>query len=351
MESGLRTPDTPGESGGLIVMVRPDPADAARAIADDLHADLAIGGEETERALARIESRQLEHRDLDGLARSMRRAEAIRDRTRDRARAGLAQRLNTTVAIHPDTIRRAAAEVLAAEDALHAAVARERRRAVRARRLPIAGAAGSAALAVALGVAVAPALGVVVAVAGLTGAAMARRRAQHAPVSAHTSLISHCHLCRVRWEQVAGVGADPAQVDTIIRRYDPQDQLVASLVAEHPAVRAADRLALQRRMAWVTAWRHEVGDATPIADPALRELLQRDRTELWLTDATDLAADGATLVVAAPYADLPEARARELHRRLLGLPRGQRVIVVLAPDPSTPTGVRVPGGGWVPIEA
>ena len=45
MSSGLRTPDTPGETGGLIVMVRPDPADAARAIADSLHAALATLGD------------------------------------------------------------------------------------------------------------------------------------------------------------------------------------------------------------------------------------------------------------------------------------------------------------------
>ena len=77
MESGLRTPDTPGETGGLIVMVRPEPADAARAIADDLHAELAIGGEATEQAVERIHLRELEHRDLDGLAAAMRRAVSV----------------------------------------------------------------------------------------------------------------------------------------------------------------------------------------------------------------------------------------------------------------------------------
>ena len=75
--------------------------------------------------------------------------------------------------------------------------------------------------------------------------------------------------------------------------------------------------------------------------------LQRDQTQLWLS-GTDPSEEPETLVVAAPYADLSERRARELHRRLLGLPRGQRVIVVLAPDPDAPTGAQIPGVGWVP---
>ena len=119
-------------------------------------------------------------------------------------------------------------------------------------------------------------------------------------------------------------------------------------MAHSPAVRAAERLAVQRRVAWVSAWRTEVGDATPVADPAMRELLARDRTELWLGRDQPDEIDADTLVVAAPYADLPEDRARQLHRRLLGLPRRQRVIVVLAPDPDAPIGTRIPGVGWVP---
>lgn len=352
MESGLRTPDTPGESGGLIVMVRPDPADAARAIADDLKAELAIGGEETERALERLESRQLEYRDLDGLAVAMRRAEAVRDRTREAARAQLADRLNSKVAIHPDTIRRAAAELVAAEAALRAAVDGDTRRTVRARRLQLGGATGAGAAGVAVAVAVVPPVGAAVAAVGMAGAVAARVRARRKAPNLHVSLQNHCVITRSRWEQVAGTGADPHEVEAIIHRYDPQHRVVADLVGEHPAVRAAERMAVERRMAWVAAWRREVGDATPIADPVVRELLHRDRTELWLTEGTDLAPDdGDTLVVAAPYADLPEPRARDLHRRLLGLPRGQRVIVVLAPDPDAPTGVRIPGVGWVPAIA
>jgi hypothetical protein len=312
VESGLRTPDTPGDTGGLIVMVRPDPADAARVIADDLHAELAIGGLETERALQRLQARQLEHRDLEALTAAMRRTEAIRDRTREVVAAQVSASLNTTVAIHPDTLRRAAAELVAAELALAAAERRDRSRARRLRR---------------------------------AGAAWLRLRRVASP--SHASLAAHGALARGRWEQVAGVGADPYDVEAIIHRYDPSDAVVSSLLAEHPAVRAAERAAVARRMAWVAAWRQEVGDASPLTDPAVTDLLQRDGAELWLSGSPG-ADEPDTLVVAAPYADLPEDRARELHRLLLGLPRGQRVIVVLAPDPVAPLGARVPGPGWAP---
>ena len=354
MESGLRTPDTPGETGGLIVMVRPDPAEAARAIADDLSAELAIGGEETERALARLHSRQLEHRDLDGLAAAMRRAESIRDRTRDAVSQRLSKSLNTRVAIHPDTLRRAAIELIAANTALRVAIDLDGRRATRRRRLQLGGGTGATAAGVAVAVVAAPPAGVALAAFGVFGAGAARIRARRTPANQHTSLHSHVAITRSRWEQVAGVGADPLHVDDIIHRYDPQDPVVSSLVGEHPAVRAAERAAVHRRMAWVAAWRKEVGDSTPITDPAVVHLLQRDRTELWLTAGSELEpvqTETLTLVVAAPYADLPDARARELHRQLLGLPRGQRVIVVLAPDPDAPSGVRIPGIGWVPAIA
>ncbi len=349
MESGLRTPDTPGETGGLIVMVRPDPADAARAIADDLHAELAIGGAATERAVERLHLRELEHRDLDGLAAAMRRAELIRDRTRDAVSNRLSKSLNTRVAIHPDTLRRAAAELLAAETALEMALALDDRRTTRRRRFRRGGAATTAAAGAAVAFAVAPPAGIAVAAVGLAATGASAGRARRRPPTDHASLRSHVSLTRSRWEQVAGAGADPVEVEAVIHRYDPQDPVVAALVGENPAVRAAERVAIQRRMAWVSAWRKEVGDSTPITDPAVQQLLQRDRAELWLTSGTALEDQPDTLVVAAPYADLPEDRARVLHRRLLDLPRGQRVIVVLAPDPDAPSGVPIPGIGWPAI--
>lgn len=348
MESGLRTPDTPGETGGLIVMVRPEPADAARAIADDLSADLAIGGEATERAVERLHSRELEHRDLDGLAVAMRRAELVRDRTREAVSARLSASLNTRIAIHPDTLRRAAAELIAAETALDISLALDARRATRRKRVRRGGATTVTVAGAALAAIVAPPVGIALAAVGLAGAGADAVRVRRHPLPDHASLRSHVELTRSRWEQVGGAGTDPATVESVIHRYDPHDPTVAALIRENPAVRATERVAIQRRIAWVAAWRKEVGDSAPITDPGVQELLQRDQTELWLTSGTSLEEPSDTLVVAAPYADLSERRARELHRRLLDLPRGQRVIVVLAPDPDAPEGIRIPGVGWVP---
>lgn len=347
MASGSSTPDTPGDAGGLIVMVRPDPAVAARTIAGELQAELAVGGAETEGAVERLRARHAAARDLDGLAAAMRRAEVVRERTRAEVSASLSQRLNTTVAIHPDTVRRAATELVAAEIALEAAIANDVRRRRLARRASASSGLALTGTGAAVAAVAAPPVGAAVAVAGLVGGGAAWWRARRLPPAGHASLRSHCAVARSRWEQVAGVGADPLAVEAIIHRYDPHDGVVASLIDEHPAVRAVERTAVARRMAWVAAWRAEVGDDSPIADPALADLLHRQRAHRWLGAGSVLdLTEPETLVVAAPYADLPEARARELHRRLLALPRGVRVIVVLAPDPVATDGAAVPGIGW-----
>lgn len=350
MEPGTSPPEPVAEAGGLIVMVRPDPADAARALAADLRADLAIGGSATEAALARLSQRQLEGGDLDELARAMRRAELVRDRTRDAAAARLSASLNTKLAIHPDTIRRAANELLAAEAALLLAIERDRRRTSRRRVLGLSASTGTAAAGAAVAVTAISPAGIGLVAVGVVGAGVAWVRGRRAP-GEHASLRQHGDQCRARWEQLAGRGADPREVEQIIHRYDPHDSVVAALAAANPAVRAAERVAVERRLAWVAAWRERVGDAAPVVDPALRELLQRDRAELWLSTAGAERPAPETLVVALPYADLPEERAQQLHRRLLCLPRGQRVIVVLAPDPEAPSGTRIPGEGWAPALA
>ncbi|MCB1038671.1 MAG: hypothetical protein KDA94_03930, partial [Acidimicrobiales bacterium] len=255
-------------------------------------------------------------------------------------------------AIHPDTLRRAATELVAAEIALEAALAADRRRARLARRGSAGG--GAVLLGAGAGIAalVAPPVGAAVAAAGVVGGGASWRRARRRTPPSHASLRGHCDVARSRWEQVGGVGADPLEVESIIHRYDPHDPIVSPLVDAHPAVRAVERAAVERRLAWVNAWRLEVGDQSPITDPALVDLLHRDRAELWLTASSPFElGEPETLVVAAPYADLPAPRARDLHRRLLALPRGQRVIVVLAPDPEAPLGARVPGVGWVPGSA
>jgi hypothetical protein len=334
-------------------MVRPDPGGAATAIATDLGAELAIGGPATEQAVARRTAQTLDSPDLEALAAAMRRAEAIRERTRAEASQRLSASLNDKVAIHPDTMRRAAAELRAAQHALDQALDADGRRSRRRRWAAVGtGAATLAAAATAVVVAaVAPPAAIAVAGVGVGGAGAAERRVRRKPPPAHESLRSHVAWCRRRWERVGGEGADPADVDAIIHRYDPQDSLIVGLLDEHPAVRAAERMVLERRLAWVTAWRQQLGGSPPLEEsdaPDTWEMLRDDRSELWLTATAVPPRQGPdTLVVAAPYADLPEHRAREVHRRLVQLPRGQRVIVVLSPDAGAPHGASAPGPGWV----
>ncbi|HEX2577684.1 MAG TPA: hypothetical protein VHK88_15130, partial [Aquihabitans sp.] len=144
--SGSPAPDPPDGPGGLVVIVRDDPLASARALADELRADLAIGGEAAEAALARLAPPAAPPPDLDRLGAAMRRAEAVRERTRAAAAAHLARTLNTELAIHPDTLHRAADELLAASAAL--ARAREGRppaEAVAGRRIRAGGTGGLAA--------------------------------------------------------------------------------------------------------------------------------------------------------------------------------------------------------------
>jgi hypothetical protein len=348
VESGVPSPG-PRDAGGLIVMVRTNPSRAARALADDLHAPLALGGQATAEALDRFlaPAPPVPPPDLDQLAASMRRAEVIREQTRAATAERLATSFNTRLAIHPDTVRRAAAELLDARAACSATERRVRRRHLRARcSVPVAVVVAIAA-SVAGGVLGAAWLGLVIGAGALVlGAAAAvgwrivqGRRESVDPIAAAHQAVGFAER---RWVQVTGPDADPADIENLIRRYEPQHRLVADLVAESPAVRAADQLAVARRAAWVAAWRAAVGDDAPLADPQLARLLRRDETELWL-DTEGVPTPGPpTLVVADPFAGLVDTAARDLHQRLSHLPAGHRVVVVLEPDPGHPTGARLP---------
>jgi hypothetical protein len=177
-------------------------------------------------------------------------------------------------------------------------------------------------------------IGVAMAVTGVVGGVAswwAARRSAHRAVR---GLDARQQLARRRWEQLAGPDADPTDVASVIRRYDPQQPVIADLLVHHPAVRAVDQVATLRRDAWVQAWRAEVGDlaAPPVGadSPAAAT-----PTPAPAPAPARTAPPVDTVVVAAPYADLPDVRARNLHRRLLRVPARCRVIVVLGPDLST----------------
>lgn len=332
--SGSPAPDPPDGPGGLVVIVRNDPTEAARTLADNIGATLAIGGRAVEAALDAL-------RNPDGavqlgrLSAAMRRAEAVQERTRVSAAAHLSRTVNAELAIHPDTLRRAAHELLAVEAELERA--RRGRGPVdarAARRMRACGTGGLTVAGTTIGALVSMPVGAAIVFMGLMGGSTALMVGRRAAVATVPVLEAGEALARRRWEQLAGRGADPADVTAVIHRYDPQHQMIADLVDYHPAVRAADRAATVRRTAWVDAWRSHVGDTTPpprsslpSVGPAGEELLGADEHAPPVTPTT-------TLVVAAPYTDLSDDCARRLHGRLLGLAPALHVIVVLGPESS-----------------
>lgn len=323
-------------------MVRDQPLAAARALAEDLGADLVVGGEGTEAAVQRLLSSSVVDEpttdmggDIEALRTAMRRAELVRDRTRSRVAGELCANLNTGLAIHPATLQRAADELCAARHATARARAGRRPGVGRAPGVLRGGiGAGLVLGGLTVGWLGPTVIGAAVTVTGLVGGAASWWADRRSARRAVPGLDARQQLARRRWEQLAGPDADPTDVASVIRRYDPQQPVIADLLVHHPAVRAVDKVAALRRDAWVRAWRAEVGD---LATPPV----QADTS---LGSTPTLAAEPApartvpaiaTVVVAAPYADLSDVRARNLHRRLLRVPARCRVIVVLGPDLET----------------
>lgn len=300
-------------------MLRDDPHAAARALASDLGAELVVGGDATEELVDRLAAAvgRGPRLDLDALDDAVRRAEETRDRTRAAVAEQLSQKLHTALAIHPDTLRRAASEVLDARDragrahrlTLPRATARLRTTACGVLALSGVAVVGLGSLLGGIAVVV---VGLAAAAASWQGERRRRRRAVAPHLDAEVALAGATR----RWEQLVGAGVEPTEVEAVVARYDPQHDLVAELVSHHPAVRAVEHLATVRQQA---------------LDAATQALISR---------AAGASAGGppVTTVVAAPYDGLSEERCRALHRRLLALPTSLRVIVVLAPGPNTDDG-------------
>ncbi|MBX3287417.1 MAG: hypothetical protein KF703_18865 [Actinobacteria bacterium] len=300
-------------------MLRDDPHVAARALASDLGAELVVGGPATEELVERLSAAvgRGPRLDLDALDDAVRRAEETRDRTRAAVAEQLSQKLHTALAIHPDTLRRAATDVVDAADRADRARRRTEPRAAARLRTTACGVLALSGVAV-VGLGSLPG-GIAVVLLGLLAAVVSWqqevRRVERA-IPPHLDAEVALAGATRRWEQLVGPGIDPSDVEAVVARYDPQHDLVADLVEHHPAVRAVEHLA---------AVRHEALEAA---------------TQALITRAAGASAGGppATTVVAAPYDGLSEERCRALHRRLLALPTSLRVIVVLAPGPNTDDG-------------
>lgn len=316
-------PDRPPASGpltrsdGLTVIRHAEPVPSARALAQQLGGTVAVGGRAVRDAIDhRLRASHLALAaeptpiDLDRLGEAMRRAEAVLSRTRARVSGGLARSLNTSLAIHPDTIRQAADELLGAERTL--------RRAQQGH--PPGAAIGRTAIGTLglLGLVIGFGVGVDggrvrsgIAIVGLTTvvtllALVLLRRTHRREVPSRQNDVE---LARRRWEAVAGPDVEPEELDRVLRRYDPQRETVNILAAHHPAVRAAERAVADRRRAWVRGWRMAVGDLPGPTEPAVTP-----RRALVLVDI---------------YRDLDATAAHRLHADLGRLGRDAGVIVVI----------------------
>lgn len=336
------------------MITRQDPLVEARAMATAMGAELAVGGTQTRRAIdqrtaptassaapsARTILGSPAPPDLEALGVEMRRADTVRDRTRQRVADELCRTLNTSLAIHPDTLRRAAAELVEAMQRTALARSGWSTEPKRSSRLARAGSvSGLGAAGAAAAVAATWPVGLAVTGIGVAGGLVSRQVVRRANRKRVPGLEATESLARVRWERLAGTGADPTDVEAAVRRYDPQNDVVGDLLSHHPAVRAAERMADARRKAWVEAWQATVGDVTD-PDP------HHDRTGT----APPSEDESRPLVVVSPYEGLSNSDARELHLLLLALPRRHQTVIVLGIDADASVPPTLAGGAQTVID-
>jgi len=378
---------------GLHVLREAEPLKRAGMMAVSLRADLCVTLEQAETTLA--ERRRLPHLDastlrtLEGLARSVARAQRISNRTRERAVVEVGQRLagiGSGLAVHPATIRDRAATVEAAraalaeaeqvvvdhnaaadrlqaeleavaaataadetEAALHRDVEADSRLRtfMRARQSRALGAVLAAfglglvllGLGVALWAALLPTLtaslwathylrpievesdddeeelqarqdarDMLALVATATEEAFVGSRLQEEQralerVTTQRDLAAEQLRVALRsWEELAGEGVDIADLDEVVRRFDPQHEDARLLAGETVGVRTTEVVLRQILERWEACWR-ELGLDAPSAEwgeEAVRELVARiGRPIVLVGQATERGDD---LVRAAPSA-------------------------------------------------
>lgn len=306
----------PPQAEGLIVLRNSDPVESARALAEQLGGAVAIGGRAVSEAVGhRLRTQHLglaaEPRNIDlaRLGEAMRRAETVLEKTRERVAGNLARSLNTSLAVHPHTIRRAAAQVTDAEHALRRA--RRGSPPTRSRHRILAAAISIAVLTV----------GVLRSTSGhllvgsiliLLGGAVLALVDTHVRQTCRRTIPSRSNdveLALRRWHQVAGQNVEPDDLERVLARFDPHHDTVVRLATEHPAVRAAERAVADRRRAWVRGWRIAVGDMPD--------------------DTSSAFAPRRPLVLGDLYGGLDSVSARRLHADLRRLDRDSGVVVVL----------------------
>jgi hypothetical protein len=285
---------------------------------------------------------------LGALAERVAAAERVVDRTVDRAAEGVGERMAATgtgMAIHPSAVRERAAAVLAAREA--AAAAEERLRAGQAE-AERAQAAALAALAASQDAAPAPAPSSLTSTVDEPPARRRRffaflRRREEPPedTSESTSLLQQVaaatdeafgqrvadvarqdHLLLIRaqrdravedvrvaeraWRDLAG--DDPVEdVESVVRRFDPQHQDALAVARETVGVRAVGTLLARAQERWSEGWR-EIGFDEPAVEPGeMAGVVARSATAVVLAagaveraEAIAKAAPAAPVVAVEP---------------------------------------------------
>lgn len=105
------------------------------------------------------------------------------------------------------------------------------------------------------------------------------------------------------WRDLAGEHADPAAVEDVVRRFDPQHEEAALIAAESVGVRAVEAARRQLVDRWVEAWEGlgrdvPAAEGAPAAVAALRA--EAGRAVLLVGEAADHGADVARAAPLAP---------------------------------------------------
>jgi hypothetical protein len=110
-------------------------------------------------------------------------------------------------------------------------------------------------------------------------------------------------LAERAWQDLAGADADPEDVESVVRRFDPQHAEATSLASETTGVRAAEAVVEQFRQRWAAVW-DDLGQPAPdpaSGEAAVDELTARVRRPIVLVGpAVHLGADLARVAPAAP---------------------------------------------------
>jgi hypothetical protein len=150
----------------------------------------------------------------------------------------------------------------------------------------------------------------------VTAPLVGRRRAQEVQMSAATEQL---RAAERHWSDLAGPGADPADVDAVLRQRDPQLHRAEVWATQSAAVRTAAAVHRKARARWRVAWAALDRDAPAIGDaPTIIDALASEG---------DAPTDLRPLVVTGTAASASGSLRQDLERLARWVP-----VIVVHPD-------------------